>query len=82
MNEVENYLFDTHGYLLIEGALSTDELTAANAAIDAHAEQINIRRQRSGQPLKHTGRRAWTRFPFRRDQPDHDGQGRRRLLVP
>ncbi len=44
MNEVENYLFDTHGYLLIEAALSTDELAAANAAIDAHADQINIRR--------------------------------------
>lgn len=36
MNDAEKYLFDTQGYLLIEGVLSADELAAANAAIDAH----------------------------------------------
>ena len=43
MDDSEKYLFDTHGYLRIEGALSVDELAAANAAIDAHADQIRIR---------------------------------------
>ena len=37
MNDQEKYLFDVHGYLLIEGALSAEEVAAANAAIDAHA---------------------------------------------
>ena len=43
MTETEKYLFDVHGYLVIEGVLSADEVTAANAAIDHHADQISIR---------------------------------------
>jgi hypothetical protein len=40
MNETEKYLFDVHGYLLIENALSADEVAAANEAINAHADEI------------------------------------------
>jgi hypothetical protein len=43
MNETEKYLFDIHGYLVIEGMLSPDEVAAANAAVDAHAGNINLR---------------------------------------
>ena len=39
MTESEKYLFDVHGYLLIENALSAEEVAAANAAIDAHADE-------------------------------------------
>jgi hypothetical protein len=43
MTESEKYLFDVHGYLVIKGALSPDEVAEANAAIDHHADQIQIR---------------------------------------
>ena len=32
MNPSEKYLFEVHGYLVIEGALTPDEVAAANAA--------------------------------------------------
>ena len=43
MDEAEKYLFEVHGYLVIEDALSPEEVAAANAAIDHHADQIGIR---------------------------------------
>ena len=43
MTETEKYLFDVHGYLVIKGALSPEEVRSANAAIDHHAGQIQIR---------------------------------------
>ena len=43
MTEAEKYLFDVHGYLVIEGALSPEEVAAANRAIDHHADDIGIR---------------------------------------
>lgn len=43
MTATEKYLFDVHGYLVIPGMLSATEVKAANAAIDAHADQIQLR---------------------------------------
>lgn len=43
MNGAEKYLFDVHGYLVIENALTESQLTAANDAIDAHSDDIKIR---------------------------------------
>ena len=43
MTDAEKYLFDVHGYLVIEGALSPQEVEAANAAVDRHADEISIR---------------------------------------
>ena len=43
MNAAEKYLFEVHGYLVIEGVLTLEEVAAANAAIDAHADHIGIR---------------------------------------
>ncbi len=43
MTEAEKYLFDVHGYIVIEGALSPEQVAEANAAIDHHAESIQIR---------------------------------------
>ncbi|MBM3263453.1 MAG: phytanoyl-CoA dioxygenase family protein [candidate division Zixibacteria bacterium] len=43
MTEMEKYLLDTQGYLVIKGVLSPEEVKAANAAIDHHADQIRIR---------------------------------------
>ena len=42
MDDDEKYLFDLHGYLVIKSALSAEEVRAANAAIDHHADQIHI----------------------------------------
>jgi ectoine hydroxylase-related dioxygenase (phytanoyl-CoA dioxygenase family) len=43
MNESEKYLFDVHGFLLIENVLTAEELAAANAAVDAHAHEIQYK---------------------------------------
>ena len=43
MTAAEKYLFDVHGYVVIEGMLSGDEVAAANAAVDSHADQIQLR---------------------------------------
>jgi len=43
MTDAEKYLFDVHGYLVIENALSADELNRANSAFDAHPDRIRIR---------------------------------------
>ena len=43
MTDAEKYLFDVHGYLVIEGALSPEEVEAANAAVDHYADKIQIR---------------------------------------
>jgi len=39
----EKYLMDVHGYVDIEQALTSEEVAAANEAIDAHADEITIR---------------------------------------
>ena len=43
MTEAEKYLFDVHGYLVIEGLLSPEEVRAANAAVDSRAGDIRVR---------------------------------------
>jgi ectoine hydroxylase-related dioxygenase (phytanoyl-CoA dioxygenase family) len=43
MDETEKYLFEVHGYLVIEGVLSAEELAVANAAVDHHVDRIGIR---------------------------------------
>ena len=43
MNEEELYLFDLNGYLVVEQVLTAAEVDEANAAIDRHADGINIR---------------------------------------
>lgn len=43
MTEREKYLFDLWGYVVIEDALSEEELTAANAAIAHHSDLIENR---------------------------------------
>ena len=35
LTDLDNYLFDLRGYLVLEGALSPEEVTALNAGIDA-----------------------------------------------
>lgn len=43
MNEEELYLFDLNGYLVLEEVLTPAEVDEANAAIDRHADAVNIR---------------------------------------
>ena len=43
MNEDEKYLFDLNGYLVIEQVLTSNEVEAANVAIDRHSDAVNIR---------------------------------------
>ena len=57
MDATEKYLFEVHGYLVIEGALSPAEVAAANAAIDHYADQIGIRPN----DLAHESRRSRAR---------------------
>ena len=60
MNEDERYLFDLAGYLVVEQALTPEEVAQLNAAIDHHAEQMEpIDRSLSGdsQALAGTSRR-------------------------
>ena len=38
MNEEQKYLFDLMGYIIVENALTTDEVAQCNAAIDHHIE--------------------------------------------
>lgn len=43
MTDAEKYLLDVHGYVVIENALSPEEVAAANAAVDHYADEISIR---------------------------------------
>ncbi|MFT5367061.1 MAG: hypothetical protein ACI8V2_002019 [Candidatus Latescibacterota bacterium] len=43
MTDAEKYLFDVHGYFVVKNMLSSEEVAAANAAIDHYADKINIR---------------------------------------
>ena len=43
LTDHEKFLFDVHGYLVIESALSPEQVAAANAAVDHHADNINLR---------------------------------------
>lgn len=43
MKEEEKYFFDLMGYLVVESALSSDEVAECNAAIDYYAEKIRAR---------------------------------------
>ena len=39
LTDHEKFLFDLNGYLVVRGALSADELSELNAAIDAHSHE-------------------------------------------
>lgn len=43
MTRAQKYFFDTAGYLVIRGALSESEVTAANVAIDLHTSDLHER---------------------------------------
>ena len=43
MTDAEKYLFDVHGYVVIEGMLSSEDVEAANDAVDAQADRIQLR---------------------------------------
>jgi ectoine hydroxylase-related dioxygenase (phytanoyl-CoA dioxygenase family) len=43
LDEYEKYFFDLNGYLVVENALSTEELGTLNEAIDNNADRIKIR---------------------------------------
>ena len=46
MKEIEKYLFDLQGYIVLEGVLSEAEVARANEAVDRHADRI---RERTGE---------------------------------
>ena len=43
MNEDQKYLFDLTGYLIVENALTAEEVAQCNAAIDHHIEGLRER---------------------------------------
>jgi ectoine hydroxylase-related dioxygenase (phytanoyl-CoA dioxygenase family) len=53
MNDEERFLFDLRGYIVLDRVLSTEEVAAANAAIDHHAHMIASRER----GLAHTSTR-------------------------
>lgn len=57
MTEDERYLFDLNGFLIVRGVLSPEEVAAANAAIDRHAQEMV---ERSDDDLRNA--RQGTRF--------------------
>ena len=45
MTEFEKYLFDLNGYLVVEDALSTEQVAALNDAIDNNRDRITLRQR-------------------------------------
>tara|TARA_A100001037_G_C15106141_1_gene616549 strand:- start:205 stop:1008 length:804 start_codon:yes stop_codon:yes gene_type:complete len=45
LDEYEKYFFDLNGYLVVEDALSADELKTLNEAIDENRDRIKVRSQ-------------------------------------
>ena len=43
MNDYNRYLFDLNGYLLVEDALTSEQIRQMNQAIDQHRDRIHIR---------------------------------------
>ena len=43
MNDDEKYTFDLNGYLVVEGALTPEEVAACNGAIDRNPDRMRIR---------------------------------------
>ena len=43
MDDYERYFFDLNGYLVVEGALTPDEVAACNEAIDRNPDRMRIR---------------------------------------
>ena len=48
MTNDEKYLFDLMGYIVIEDALTPEEVARCNAAIDHHIDQMTDQRTLSG----------------------------------
>jgi hypothetical protein len=40
MTAEQKYLFDLNGFIVIRGVLSSEEIAAAHAAMDAHAQEV------------------------------------------
>ena len=61
MTDLERYLFDLNGFLVVRGVFTEDEIAAANAAVDARAEPSSSARATSvsaassGDPLAGDG---------------------------
>ncbi len=62
MNDRERFLFDLHGYLVVEDALTREEVAAGNAAIEHHLDLVQRREPGLAQGAEHlvapTGRAA------------------------
>jgi ectoine hydroxylase-related dioxygenase (phytanoyl-CoA dioxygenase family) len=43
MNEIERYLFDLNGYLVLKNVLTPGEVALCNKGIDQHADEVQIR---------------------------------------
>lgn len=60
MSDAERFFFDLNGVLVVRGALSPEEVAAANTAVDAHAgeskeRQGELRNTTPGTPLAGDG---------------------------
>jgi len=61
MSDTEKFYFDLDGFLVVRGVLTPEEVAAANAAVDAHADKIKerqapeLRNTKAGTPLAGDG---------------------------
>lgn len=73
MNDREKFLFDLKGYLVLEDVLTPEEVLAANAAVDRHADLISDREpglSGGAAPLEgRTGRGEFRRNPLAFERP-------------
>ena len=73
MNEREKFLFDLHGYLVVEDALTPEEVAAGNAAIEHHVDLVQRREPGLAQGAEHlvarTGRGELQQNPLTFERP-------------
>jgi len=62
LTDAEKFYFDLNGFIIVRGVLTAEEVSAANAAVDAHAAEIKervdpaLRNTRTGTPLSGDGK--------------------------
>ncbi len=73
MNDRERFLFDLQGYLVVEDALTREEVAAANAAIEHHVDLVQRREPGLAQGAEHlvapTGRGELQQNPLTFERP-------------
>jgi hypothetical protein len=87
MSDTEKYLFDLNGFIVVRGVLSSEEIAAANAAIDARQAEFHDRSDKSIRNTKENTPLAGDGVTPRKDMggfigwPSPDGDVFRNMLA-